>query len=79
MNIKNGRDGKDGKDGITYAPVVEKGKDGVTTIKFYPVDPKTGEPDKTKQPLKSEVTVKDGKDGRDGKSITKAEIDKNGH
>ena len=79
FEIKNGRDGKDGKDGITYAPVVEKGKDGVTTIKFYPVDPKTGEPDKTKQPLKSEVTVKDGKDGRDGKSITKAEIDKNGH
>ena len=74
-----GDKGDPGKDGITYAPVVEKGKDGVTTIKFYPVDPKTGEPDKTKQPLKSEVTVKDGKDGRDGKSITKAEIDKNGH
>ena len=27
FEIKNGRDGKDGKDGITYAPVVEKGKD----------------------------------------------------
>lgn len=74
-----GDKGDPGKAGITYAPVVEKGKDGVTTIKFYLVDPKTGEPDKTKQPLKSEVTVKDGKDGRDGKSITKAEIDKNGH
>ncbi|MES5130529.1 hypothetical protein [Lactobacillus iners] len=46
FEIKNGRDGKDGKDGITYAPVVEEGKDGVTTIKFYPVDPKTGEPDR---------------------------------
>ncbi|MDK8292870.1 MAG: hypothetical protein QP800_13550, partial [Enterococcus faecalis] len=32
-----GDKGDPGKDGITYAPVVEKGKDGVTTIKFYPV------------------------------------------
>ncbi|MDK7227424.1 putative Ig domain-containing protein, partial [Lactobacillus iners] len=68
------------KDGLTYAPVVgEKGADGTTTIKFYPVDPKTGKPDTSKPAQGGEVKVKDGAAGKDGKSITKAEIDKNGH
>ncbi|WP_444547049.1 Ig domain-containing protein, partial [Lactobacillus iners] len=66
-------------DGITYAPVATKGEDGVTTIKFYPVDPKTGKPDKTKQPVGSDVQVKDGVNGKDGKSVTNAYVDANGH
>ena len=67
-------------DGITYAPVATKGEDGVTTIKFYPVDPKTGKPDKTKQPVGSDVQVKDGVNGKDGKSVTSAYVDaKTGH
>ncbi|MCW1002713.1 LPXTG cell wall anchor domain-containing protein, partial [Streptococcus anginosus] len=37
----------------------EKGQDGTTTIKFYPVDPKTGKPDTT-QPAVAEGSVKDG-------------------
>ncbi|SDM64963.1 hypothetical protein SAMN04487985_1411, partial [Aerococcus urinaehominis] len=58
-----------------YKPVVEKGKDGITTIKFYPVDPSTGEPDKTKDPVAT-GEVKDGAKGekgdkgQDGKSVT---------
>ncbi|MCY3061579.1 hypothetical protein ODY27_02915 [Aerococcus sp. CDC-1871-U94] len=67
--VKDGKDGLNGKDGIdgkTFAPVVEKGQDGTTTIKFYPVDPKTGKPD-TSQAAVAEGSVKDGKDGRDGK------------
>ena len=67
-------------DGITYAPVATKGEDGVTTIKFYPVDPKTGKPDTTKQPVGSDVQVKDGVNGKDGKSVTSAYVDaKTGH
>ncbi|SDM36684.1 G5 domain-containing protein, partial [Aerococcus urinaehominis] len=60
-----GEPGKDGKDGITYKPVVEKGQDGTTTIKFYPVDPSTGEPDKTKDPVAT-GEVKDGAKGEKG-------------
>ncbi|MDK6646182.1 hypothetical protein, partial [Actinotignum timonense] len=41
----------DGIDGKTFAPVVEKGQDGVTTIKFYPVDPKTGKADESQEPV----------------------------
>ncbi len=67
-------------DGITYAPVATKGEDGVTTIRFYPVDPKTGKPDKTKQPVGGDVQVKDGVNGKDGKSVTSAYVDaKTGH
>ncbi|MCT7779356.1 MAG: putative Ig domain-containing protein, partial [Lactobacillus iners] len=66
-------------DGITYAPVATKGEDGVTTIKFYPVDPKTGEPDQNKKPVGSDVQVKDGVNGKDGKSVTNAYVDDNGH
>ncbi|MDK6420984.1 LPXTG cell wall anchor domain-containing protein, partial [Aerococcus urinae] len=64
--VKDGKDGRDGIDGKTFAPVVEKGQDGTTTIKFYPVDPKTGKPD-TSQPAVAEGSVKDGRDGKDGK------------
>ncbi len=64
--VKDGKDGRDGIDGKTFAPVVEKGQDGTTTIKFYPVDPKTGQPDTT-QPAVAEGSVKDGRDGKDGK------------
>ncbi|MCY3069301.1 collagen-flanked surface repeat-containing protein [Aerococcus mictus] len=64
--VKDGKDGRDGIDGKTFAPVVEKGQDGITTIKFYPVDPKTGKPD-TSQPAVAEGSVKDGRDGKDGK------------
>ncbi|WP_350225032.1 hypothetical protein [Aerococcus sp. UMB7834] len=64
--VKDGKDGRDGIDGKTFAPVVEKGADGTTTIKFYPVDPKTGQPDTT-QPAVAEGSVKDGRDGKDGK------------
>ncbi|MBB5176637.1 YSIRK-type signal peptide-containing protein, partial [Nosocomiicoccus ampullae] len=63
--IPDGKDGADGKDGQTYAPVVEKGEDGTTTIKFYPVDPKTGEPDTSQAPIAT-GEVKDGQDGKDG-------------
>ncbi|OAM70953.1 hypothetical protein A1D21_01350 [Aerococcus loyolae] len=80
--VKDGEKGDKGNDGLTYAPVVEKGKDGVTTIKFYPVDPQTGQPDKSKQPF-AEGQVKDGAKGdkgdpgQDGKTyapvITKGE------
>ena len=67
-------------DGITYAPVATKGEDGVTTIKFYPVDPKTGKPDTTKQPVGGDVQVKNGVNGKDGKSVTSAYVDANtGH
>ena len=67
-------------DGITYAPVATKGEDGVTTIKFYPVDPKTGEPDQNKKPVGGDVQVKDGVNGKDGKSVTSAYVDaKTGH
>ncbi|KAA9301228.1 LPXTG cell wall anchor domain-containing protein [Aerococcus sanguinicola] len=71
--VKDGKDGQDGKDGIdgkTFAPVLEKGKDGTTTIKFYPVDPKTGKPD-TKQAPVAEGSVKDGKDGKSPEVTTK--------
>ncbi|MCW1040716.1 collagen-flanked surface repeat-containing protein, partial [Streptococcus anginosus] len=61
--VKDGKDGRDGIDGKTFAPVLEKGQDGTTTIKFYPVDPKTGKPD-TKQAPVAEGSVKDGKDGK---------------
>ncbi|MHC3404414.1 collagen-flanked surface repeat-containing protein [Aerococcus urinae] len=64
--VKDGKDGRDGIDGKTFAPLVEKGQDGTTTIKFYPVDPKTGQPD-TSQPAVAEGSVKDGRDGKDGK------------
>ncbi|RAV65220.1 hypothetical protein DBT42_07595 [Aerococcus urinae] len=64
--VKDGKDGRDGIDGKTFAPVVEKGQDGTTTIKFYPVDPKTDKPD-TSQPAVAEGSVKDGRDGKDGK------------
>ncbi|MCW1007027.1 hypothetical protein OJ594_11800, partial [Streptococcus anginosus] len=58
---------KDGQDGKTFAPVLEKGKDGETTIKFYPVNPETKQPDTTQAPV-AEGKVKDGKDGKDGLS-----------
>ncbi|OFK20112.1 hypothetical protein HMPREF2829_06870, partial [Aerococcus sp. HMSC072A12] len=57
---EKGLDGKNGADGKTFAPVLEKGKDGVTTIKFYPVNPETKQPDTT-QPAVAEGEVKDGK------------------
>ena len=57
---EKGQDGKNGADGKTFAPVLEKGKDGVTTIKFYPVNPETKQPDTT-QPAVAEGEVKDGK------------------
>ncbi|MDK6646266.1 hypothetical protein, partial [Actinotignum timonense] len=53
---------KDGQDGKTFAPVLEKGKDGETTIKFYPATP-TGEADKTQNPVAT-GEVNDGKDGK---------------
>ncbi len=43
------------------------------------MDPKTGKPDKTKQPVGSDVQVKDGVNGKDGKSVTNAYVDANGH
>ncbi|MCY3079195.1 hypothetical protein ODY58_09620, partial [Aerococcus sp. JJEM-2022b] len=61
--VRDGKDGKDGVDGKTFAPVVEKGQDGTTTIKFYPVDPKTGKADTT-QPAVAEGAVKDGANGK---------------
>ncbi|MDK8609852.1 YSIRK-type signal peptide-containing protein [Aerococcus urinae] len=67
---KNGKDGRDGIDGKSFAPVVEKGQDGTTTIKFYPVDPKTGKPDTTHAPV-AEGSVKDGKDGKSPEVTTK--------
>ncbi|WP_326494214.1 hypothetical protein [Aerococcus sp. Group 1] len=59
---EKGLDGKNGIDGKTYVPVVEKGADGVTHIKFYPAN-KEGQADQSQKPIAT-GQVKDGKDGK---------------
>ncbi|WP_198434730.1 YSIRK-type signal peptide-containing protein [Aerococcus urinae] len=56
---------RNGKDGKTFAPVIKKDKNGVTTIKFYPVNPETGQPD-TSQEAVAIGEIKDGERGPQG-------------
>ncbi|MDK8842431.1 collagen-flanked surface repeat-containing protein, partial [Aerococcus urinae] len=80
-----GERGLAGDNGKSFAPVITKDKNGVTTIKFYPVNPENGKPDTTKEAVAS-GEIKDGakgekgKDGVDGKSpeVSTAET-KDGH
>ncbi|MCW1004635.1 collagen-like protein, partial [Streptococcus anginosus] len=60
---ERGLQGAPGLNGKTFAPVLTKDKDGVTTIKFYPVNPETGKAD-TEQPAVAEGAVKDGANGK---------------
>ncbi|MHB2041006.1 collagen-flanked surface repeat-containing protein [Aerococcus mictus] len=60
-----GDTGAAGENGKTFAPVVEKGKDGVTIIKFYPVNPETGKPDTSREAVAS-GEIKDGAKGDKG-------------
>ncbi|MCY3030718.1 MULTISPECIES: collagen-flanked surface repeat-containing protein [Aerococcus] len=56
---------RNGKDGKSFAPVIKKDKNGVTTIKFYPVNPETGQPDTSKEAVAT-GEIKDGERGPQG-------------
>ncbi|WP_195854228.1 SdrD B-like domain-containing protein [Aerococcus tenax] len=56
---------RNGKDGKTFAPVIKKDKNGVTSIKFFPVNPETGQPD-TSQEAVATGEIKDGERGPQG-------------